>query len=190
MNEQELYKYHEEIFKPIYADMVSILGEKPEQIAFELEAALSHIAVAHTHSDSYDENINKAYGHLQRASLDSVKIMWLEYRERSEKIILDPDLRKFAVNASEKDLLDKFEEAENMARKARKKEITNTGRDPSQSIELYYEAASLFREVVGLIDPKKVTHFNRIKYKWIKKENIFSFLIGLVSSLLVSMITG
>jgi len=43
--------------------------------------------------------------------------------------------------------------------------------------------------VVGLIDPEKVSHFNKIKHTWIKKENIFSFLIGVVSSFLVSMIT-
>lgn len=56
MTEKDLYQFHEETFKPIYADMVAVIGKKPEQIAFELEAALSHIAVAHTHEEHYQKN--------------------------------------------------------------------------------------------------------------------------------------
>lgn len=190
MTEQEIYTYHETIFKPIYADMVAILGEKPEQIAFELEATLSHIAVAHAHNEHYDKNIDKAYGHIQRASLDAVKIMWLEYRGRAEKIILDPDLRKFASNLPEGDLLKKYKTAEDKAIEARKSELINTGVDPSKSIELYYEAAHLFREVVAQIDPEKVSDLNKFKSKYAKKEIIISFFVGVASSALVAFLVG
>jgi hypothetical protein len=182
MTELELYKFHEETFKPIYADLIAILGSKPEQIAFELEAALSHIAVAKTNDELYEKNIEKAYGHLQRASLDAVKIMWLEYRQRAEKIILDPDMRAFASKASESELITKFQKAEQTARSARKKELNNTGNDPSASISEYYEAAQLFSEIITLIDPEKVAKLTRFKSKYKTKEVAISFLVGVISS--------
>ncbi|AGS39699.1 hypothetical protein [Cycloclasticus zancles] len=188
MKELELYKFHEETFKPIYADLIAILGSKPEQIAFELEAALSHIAVAKTNDELYEKNIEKAYGHLQRASLDAVKIMWLEYRQRSEKIILDPDMRAFASKASESELITKFQKAEQTARSARKKELNNTGNDPSASISEYYEAAQLFSEIITLIDPEKVAKLTRFKSKYKTKEVVISFLVGVVSSGVVSFL--
>ncbi len=188
LSEQELYEYHEETFKPIYADLVAVIGTKPEQIVFELEAALSHIAVAKTNTDLYEENIQKAYGHLQRASLDAAKIMWLEYMQKAEKITLDPDLRKFATNASEKELLTKYQNAEELARRARKKEVQNTGKSPSEAIELYYEAALSFSEIIKLIDPEKLASLTVLKSKILKKEVLLSFIIGIISSAIVAYI--
>ena len=190
MNEKELYQYHEDIFKPIYADMVATIGSKPEQIAFELEAALSHIAVAHTKPDIFDINIAKAYGHLQRAALDAAKIMWIEYRERAEKIILNPDLRAFAANASENELISMFQEAETKAREARKHELESTGNNPSSSIEKYYEAAQLFSEIVSKIDPEKINKLTRFKTILLRKEVVISFLTGVASSTIVSILLG
>lgn len=190
MTEEELYKYHEETFKPIYADLIATLGTKPEQIVFELEAALSHIAVAKTDASVYQENINKAHGHLQRAALDAVKIMWLEYRKRAEKIILDPDLRKFAANSSEQDLLKKYEEAEDVSKRARTTEVTNTGKNPSEAIDLYYSAAQFFSEITVMIDPSKVKSLSRFKAKIKTKEIVISFFLGVASSTLVTYIAS
>ena len=186
ITEQDLYQYHEEVFKPIYADLIAVIGTKPEQIVFELEAALSHIAVAKTDNSVYQENIDKAHGHLQRAALDAAKIMWLEYRERAEKITMDSDIRKFASNSSEQEILQQFQDAEELAIQARKKEVTNTGKSPSEAIELYYGAAQAFSAVLDFIDPSKVESLSRFKAKIKAKENIISFILGVSSSALVA----
>lgn len=188
MTEEELYAYHEEIFKPIYADLVAILGSKPEQIAFELEATLSHIAVAKTNDKLYEKNIEKALGHLQRASLDAAKIMWVEYKQRAEKIISDPDLRAFASKSSERELLNKYRDAEQAAKNARKKELANTGNNAPESIEYYYQAAKLFSEVIDLIDPEKAAKLNSFKSKYGKKEVVISFIVGVTSSAVVTLL--
>ena len=186
ITEQGLYQYHEEIFKPIYADLIAVIGTKPEQIVFELEAALSHIAVAKTDNNVYQENINKAHGHLQRAALDAAKIMWLEYRERAQRITLDSDIRKFASNSSEQDILKQFQDAEELAIQARKKEVANTGKNPSEAIELYYEAAQAFSKVLDFIDPSKVENLSRLKAIIKTKKIILSFILGVASSALVA----
>ena len=188
MTENDLYTYHEVTFKPIYADLVAVLGNKPERIAFELEAALSHIAVAHTKRELFDENIQKAFDHLQRASLDAAKILWLSYKERAEEIIKDEYIRTFAANISEKELLNQFFEAEKKAKEARKHELENTGENPSASINLYYEAANLFCEVVSHIDIDKKDKLRKFSSIIKRKEVIISFIVGLLSSAAVSIL--
>ncbi len=190
MTEQELYEYHEKVFKPVYADLIAILGNKPEQIAFELEAALSHIAIAKTNNELYEKNIERAHGHLQRASLDAVKIMWLEYRERAEKIILDRDLRTFASNTSESELISKFQHAEDVARNARRQELNNTGNNSSVSVPSYYEAAKLFSEIVTLIDPEKAAKLEGFKSRYATKEVVAAFIVGVASSALVAWLSA
>lgn len=186
MTEAELYKFHEDVFKPIYGDLVAVLGSKPEQIAFEVEATLSHIAVAHTKPDIREDNLIKAHGHLKRAALDAVKILWLEYREKTEKFIADDELRRFAINSSEKELLEKYQAATNKAREARREELTNTGAAPEISIDLYYESAKAFCDVLDLIDPDKERQFQKFRFWYKKKEIIVSFVVGFLSSLLVT----
>ena len=191
MNEQGLYNFHETVFKPIYADLVAVCANKPEQIAFELEAALSHIAVAKVNSDDcniYQTNIHKAYGHLQRAALDAAKIMWLEYKRQAKEIVFDEDIRTLACNASEHELLKQYKNAEKLAKKARVNELANVGQRPSESIDLYYEAAKAFSKILGLIDPSKVSKLSRFKNKIKRKEIIISFLVGLISSGIISSI--
>ena len=188
MTEQELYTYHEETFKPIYADLVAVLASKPEQIVFELEAALSHVAVAKTNPDLYDDNINKAFGHLQRAALDAAKMLWLEHRKRVNDVVLDRDIRAFAFNASEKELLEKYQQSESLAQQARKTELSNTGRNLREAIDLYYSAAESFDSILGLLDTTKVSNVAHFKKKIKTKEHFISFLIGCASSAIVAIL--
>jgi hypothetical protein len=190
MTEAELYKFHEEAFKPIYADLVAVLGSKPEQIVFELEATLSHVAVAHTNPTIQQENIDKAHGHLKRAALDAVKILWLEYRALTEKFIADDDLRKFATNASEKELLEKYQKANKSAKEARQKELLNTGIAPEEAIDLYYQSAKDFCDVLDLVDPDKKRQFDKFRFLYKKKEIIISFVVGCLSSWLITYLFG
>ncbi len=38
-------------FQAVFADLIIVYGKKPAEILFELEAVLSHIAVARTHPE-------------------------------------------------------------------------------------------------------------------------------------------
>ena len=64
MQESIINSFYNDTFKPLYADLVALTGNKPEVILFELEACFSHIAVSKTSQDSavIKTNFDKAYG--------------------------------------------------------------------------------------------------------------------------------
>lgn len=189
MIEDELYSFHEEVFKPLYADLIAVLGNKPDQVLFELEAVLSHIAVAKTTDDkTYQKNIEKAFGHLHRAALDTVKMLWLVHKERAEEILLDQDAIKLAINMNEHDYIKKYKEAENIVKKARDTESKNIGINQTLALELYYQAAQAFAELTDTIDPISIKHMRKLKSKVITKERIIAFGLGVASSALVSVL--
>jgi hypothetical protein len=127
ITEREVYAYLLDTFQPIYGDLVAVLGEKPTQIIFQLEAALVHLAVASRNSEDQHENCQRALVHLQRASLDAVKILWLVKKKQLSGIIEDEDVRQFCVNTAESELLKLYRTAEHLAKEARQIEISSVG---------------------------------------------------------------
>lgn len=183
-SEQEIYALYRGEFQQIYADLVSVIRSKPTQIIFEIEAAFCHIAVAKTTPEVAEENYAKALGHIERATLDSAKMLWLEYNRRAEKFINNQNLRKFCTNTSEASFLAAYANAENLAKNARKIEISSVGVFPGKSIDAYYEAAKKFKEVFELIDAVKVKDFKTFSIKSFLKEQGTGLVIGVISGLI------
>ncbi|OEU59467.1 MAG: hypothetical protein BA870_08195 [Desulfuromonadales bacterium C00003094] len=188
MKEQDIYALYQGEFKEIYADLVAVLGNKPTQIVFELEAALSHIAVAKTNPALNDENLEKAFCHIQRAALDAAKMLWLEFRKRASKYVEDGNLRKFCSNVPESEFVKSFEKAERLAFNARKTEIENVGKNPMASIKEYYAAALEFKKALEMIDPDKIRAFSRFSIKRKVQEHIVGFAFGVASGIVATMI--
>lgn len=186
MKEDEVHNLLLGQFKDIYADLVAVTGKKPIQILYEFDAILWHLAVAHSSPDLYDSNVEKAMGHLQRASLDTVKLLWLHYKDRVEFIINDEDMRTYCVNYSEKELFKLYDEAEAKSIEARRSEHANVGKSPTQSLSLYHEAASLYRQVWKRVDARKVVKFQRFRTRHIIRKNFVGFIAGVLSSALVT----
>lgn len=186
MSEDDIYTLYQGKFKEIYADLIVVLGTKPDQIVFEIEATFTHIAVAKTQPSVADVNIEKAYRHIQRATLDSAKMLWIEFKRRLEKYLDDDELLTFCCNFSEAEFIKTYEKAEAIAQEARKAETVNVGVNPMASIEKYYDAALEYKQCLNSIDSKKEKKFSkyRIWYNW--RERIISFLIGAAASAMVS----
>jgi len=74
-----LAKYYREEFIPAYADVVVYLSAKPDETLLEIENIFSHVFQI-LNPELIDtkkmENIEKAKGHLERATLDCLKIIW------------------------------------------------------------------------------------------------------------------
>lgn len=188
MTEDELYQYYDEKFKPIYADLVAVTASKPEQVAFELEATLSHLIVAKRNPHSYQTNIDKAHGHMQRASLDCAKILWVEYQKKADAFIDDPDRRKLISSETDSTLLQKYEAAMEAAKAARRSEQEYVGIDPYRSVEQYYDAANSFNEVLKLIDPDKLRSYEKLQSMFFTKERIITFILGVAASIIVQVV--
>jgi UDP-N-acetylglucosamine 2-epimerase len=194
MKEQEIYALHQGAFKDIFADLVVVVGDKPSQVAFELEAVLHHLAVAKTDDSVREENLSKALGHLQRATLDSAKMLWLEFHNRTKKYVNDTNLRKFCSNAPEHEFVKTYERAESLALAARKNEVTNVGKNPEASIKGYYEAAQEFKKALEMIDLRKVNDFEKFNLCKLFRDQSVGFVIGIlagvVSTLLAKLFFG
>jgi hypothetical protein len=103
--EGDIYRYFQAEFQPIYADLVVVLGEKPSQITFQIDAAFSHMAVAHSHPEARDLNLQRALAHLHRAELDAAKLLWLHKKRELSALVEDADIRRFCTNHPESELL-------------------------------------------------------------------------------------
>lgn len=188
MSEQAVYTLFQGKFKEIYADLIVVLGTKPGQIVFEIEAAFTHIAVGKTNPAIANDNYEKALGHIRRATLDAAKMLWIEYKTRLDKYLSDDNLRAFCCNASEVEFIKSYEKAEALAQEARKDETVNVGINPEASIEKYYEAAREFKKCLGMIDSHKERKFRSFRFIYKIKEYAISFLLGAIASAVVSYI--
>ena len=193
----ELHSIFKIQFRGAYADLVSYLADKPQQVLIELENTLAHImqSVDPDHNDNVrSENINKAKAHLLRATLDCYKLLWVELKREINHIYSDPDKLKFALNMSEGEFLSLRERFVKKANEARKKEIECVGISPTESLQLYAEAVHIGWNLVKAIDYRKVDDLKKFKNKYKFRLSlatllftiILSFAVGVVSSLIAN----
>lgn len=188
MQESLIYSFYNDTFKPLYADLVALTGNKPEVILFELEACFSHIAVSKTSQDSavIKTNFDKAYGHLTRAALDCCKLIWFEYLQESQSYRKDEDILDLGSSLSSDELSKKFRLAQNLARTARTNEVQLTGRNAEQALSDWSLAINALKEFVESFDEAKIKKVIKQRRLRSLKERGIDILIGTV----VGLVTG
>lgn len=188
--ELEIYEHYENVFKFVYADLVAVTGDKPREVLFELEACFAHLAVAKTSSDENDDcfkkNIDRAYNHIIRASLDTVKLLWLALKQEAAKFFNDKDVVSFAGNVSKLELLTLYKNAEEAAKSARTHEVNNVGKFPEKSVDEWYFAVQELNKFIGAIDPNKVSDIRKYLLRNKAKEYFIGFILGIIASTVVS----
>src|ERR1700722_7095659 len=70
---QALFAFYTDSVKPLY-NAVQLTNSLPQEVLFELNAALDHIARIWTDREKDTEAIEKAYSHLKRSCLDIYKL--------------------------------------------------------------------------------------------------------------------
>jgi hypothetical protein len=188
MQESSIYTFYNNIFKPLYADLVALTGNKPEVILFELEACFSHIAVSKTshETDVINKNFEKAYGHLTRAALDCCKLIWFEYLEESHLYRKDEDILDLGSSLSNEELHKKFRLAQNLAKVARTNEVQLTGRNAEQALNDWNLAINALKEFVESFDEAKIKKVLKQRRLRSFKERGIDVLIGTV----IGLVTG
>ncbi|MBD3843616.1 MAG: hypothetical protein IE909_17410, partial [Campylobacterales bacterium] len=121
-------------FKPAYADLVAVIADKPQQIIFEIENSYSHLMVYLSNNSDISEetkksNLNKAFNHLVRATMDCYKILWTEISDFLDNIMEENVTRAFAFNADQAQILNTWNEFKKKAQKARQEEMESVGVD-------------------------------------------------------------
>lgn len=122
-------------------------------VGMEESNALGHIVRANTDPASYEENMNKAFAHIYRATLDSVKLLWIDRKELIDKYInqdksyLKLKKRK-SPQTSKSDFIKRYVEAQDLVKLARQKEVSSIRSQPLDILDAYLEAVAAFDKLL------------------------------------------
>jgi hypothetical protein len=188
-----LSKYYRDNFIPAYADLIVVVNAKPIEILLEIENVLSHfiqILNPEIDHDQKNENIDKARGHVERATLDCLKIVWTEKSKLLSRINSDELARRYCINMPEQDFVRNYEEYKELLAKARLIEMNSVGTSHEETIEAYKRAIELAKNLSSHIDYNKLNSFNAFRKIINAKTSLVSFLLGVSSSLVACYIWG
>jgi hypothetical protein len=193
MDLNALFAFYRKEFLPSYSDLVGYIADKPQQILYELEHVFSHISQTYNPDvspDMKDDNIEKAYGHLQRATLDGYKLLWVKIYGELRDIEEDEALRKLGLKISGSVFLIRVQELKKLAQEARKTEMMSMGIDPIASINLYKSVVTGGYELLGIIDGTKAKEVEEYVKSLKRSISTREFIIGIVISLSTGLISG
>jgi len=186
MDIKELLDYYYQKFIPAYADAVASLGDKPVQLLVEQENTLAHL-LAYLEDESDKANLKKACGHLERATLDCYKIIWIEYKEKLKFFIsLDNSNLALAFNSNEGEVLEKIKKIDSLAKEARELESINIGKNSTLALDKYIEVVELEKELLDSVDLKKASSYNKFKLSHLIKDHSLGFIVGIIAGLATS----
>lgn len=184
----EIVSIYNKLFLPVYADLVSHLKCKNDQILIEIENTFSHVMVFLNNTNTPDErkdNLFKVKNHLYRATLDCHKSLWIS---------LDNDLKDFFNTYKQKHisivyeegaelLFNSYSEFKKKAAAARRKELEFIGRDIAICIASYQEANDIAKNLLDRLDERKF-HLAKVRNSWRKiwftKECVMHVIFGLL----------
>lgn len=193
MTKDELISFYKNNFLPIYADVVAMLADKPQQIVFEIENTFSHLMVMLEHDETDQtlshKNLDKAYNHLVRATLDSYKILWSEMSNFLDEIIKDRHTRYSSFNGKDHEILESWNNFKKKALEARQHEMKEVGKDQLLTISKYKDAIDEGRFLMNNFDFSKFQYSKKTKLWMILKNNFVAFILGVISSAIVSYLT-
>ncbi len=193
MNFDELYFYYSNVFVPAYSDLTGYLLYKPTPVLHSIENALSHVMQCYNPKISEilrKENTQKAHHHLERATLDCYKILFVKLDKKITSVVDNPELRKFCVNKTEREFISQYFDFKIRIRDIREKEIENIGININETISLYKEAVNVGFTLIDAIDDQKISDYKQLNQRnaWIK--TIRDFVIGVVTGLIACIIYG
>jgi len=186
--EEDVYRLLDGTFKDVFADLVILTGIKPAEVLFELEAVLSHLAVSKLHPEEAQKNVDKAMNHMQRASLDAAKMLYITFVRRIANALPEkPEHRRYVLNCGDSEFIRLVTKAEELGLNARRIELQNMGRNPNEALDPYYDAATAMRDAYLRIDPDKSRTFLPLSTRFFVEQHWVGFLLGVASSAVVAV---
>lgn len=142
--------------------------------------------------DLRNKNLEKAYSHILRATLDSYKLLWVKIDSEIDEIWED-DTKRLSLSMSAGLFSQKRNDFKEKAKIARKKEMEAIGKDINIPLNLYKEAIDTGWELIKSIDPHKEIEVKKYRNKWnyknITLEIIIGFVVGVITTLITQYIT-
>ncbi len=190
MNPDNLFEFYRDVFLPAYSDFVGFTAKKPMQVLNELENTLAHLAQYYNpalNDIEKEENVRKSCDHLTRVTLDLYKLLWVEMHRELELFYLDEKKRTFALNMSEEDFIQGFNDFRDKAQEARRSEVNSVGVNPLSALELYKESIVLGKTLIKNIDHNKLKKLSRFRSVILIRKNIIGLIIGFIAGLFANV---
>lgn len=163
----ELFKFYHDYVKVLYAD-VQVENQLPQELLFELNAALDHISRRWSYNEEEAQVVRRAYSHMKRACLDVFKIR-LKRTADQYKDLQRCDVSVIDNGTFEKGMKALFADIRVAARGARREE----GVSDSNSNVPAFEAWS---EVFVLCTQFEERFFDCPHVSWAKKRGFWAFV--------------
>jgi hypothetical protein len=183
----ELFDFYHSYLKPLYAE-VQTENVLPQELLFEMNAGLDHIARCWTYQESEEHVVAKAYSHFKRGCLDVFKIRLVTCVDQRK------ELAKIDVSAIDNGQFHKkmntlFAQIKKEATKARREE----GRlDTSDSIPAFELWESVFIKCIEFEESfYQCPHVNWAKSRGFinfLKQHSVGFAVGVAASLAAALV--
>lgn len=194
MTADDVFDYYAKEFLPAYARAVAEMQDKPVQISVEIENAFSHLSVSsiYRRDGNFDEelvHIKKAKGHIERATLDAYKFIWIALCKKS-KIFDKPGILEFATKVEISHAIALHEQFKKIATEARIKELSNLEEDVSVRNGFYKAAMKAADDLLDCLEPEKLRRYKHFSLKNIIKSNGISFVFGVIAGVTGNFLTN
>lgn len=184
-------EYYFSTFLPAYADLTGYTLMKHKAVLYSIDSANSHLMKflsPDLDSNIRDENIKKAMAHLERATLDCYKLLWMHFEKDLKSLITDSEKRVLCVNMSESELLGKYNKAEAAIVDSRRFELQNVGLDLKDTIEKYQGAFQMIKLILEKVDPKALEMIDKKRKQNRWKDFGMGILVGVIASIIATPI--
>jgi hypothetical protein len=188
MTLEEIFNFYSTVFLPNYSRVTAETLEKPVQVAVEIENAFSHIAVYYEfakqgNQEKQSEHISKAKGHLERATLDCLKLTLIEVA-RQARIFEKPGVLEHATTGKLQETRALLENFKISWKETRRKEVCGLEEDPETRIQYYTETIKIADDLMFLLDYERLAKLKSFWFMYYAKSLILSFALGAMSGVL------
>jgi hypothetical protein len=188
MNIKEVFEFYEEYVKPIYSEIEAKRNNIPVELLFETYAAFDHIKRFYLNAEDENEALSKAIGHLKRGILDAFKLK-LKY--------FNQDIEEFNKYSNSVELIDngKFisdfiKEKNEIFALAKDARLTESIKSKENAFEIWFQVSvkidKFEHKYLNQLD--KIDWANKKQFQWINKDMIRGVLIGIISSIIASIL--
>lgn len=186
MIEKQVYEFYQEFVKPIYSEIEARWNDIPVELLFETYAVFDHLKRYHLGEEVESECAAKALSHLKRGVLDAFKLK-LKY--------FNTDLEHFLKSDVDFQLIDNgefisslYKDKHDIIETAKQARLTESKQGKDQAFDEWFNVSQKINDFEDKYFAKayKVDWAKNKTFKWLTKDLIKGFLIGIFSGAISS----
>jgi hypothetical protein len=134
------------------------------------------------------DNIQKAYNHVLRATLDSHKGLTIYLHDKLNKLIYLTPHGAMSFSCKRSDVINEFNAFIKAIKNAREHETANVGVAPEISIEKYIEAVNIGSSLLDKYDKDTATQLSSLSRRETWNARFWGFCGGVLASIVAAIL--